>query len=211
MSFKNDKYEIVERAISEEMASFIYRYFIMKRQTYLHMKDTQYLSPYDDTLGFWTDEQIPGTYNSYCDLAVETLAQQMIPTLLEVTGYKLHHQYTYTRIYKYGDILHRHKDRPSCEISCTLNLGGDEWPIWLDPTGGKNNKGISYVLKPGDLLIYRGCELEHWREPFTGDRVVQAFLHYNDLEGPFKKLCNMHDKKPLPALPSWFQVEQPER
>ena len=26
---------------------------------------------------------------------------------------------------KKGDVLHRHKDRYSCEISTTVNLGGD--------------------------------------------------------------------------------------
>ena len=34
---------------------------------------------------------------------------------------------------KPGDVLHRHKDRFSCEISTTLNLGGDPWPIHLEP------------------------------------------------------------------------------
>ena len=34
--------------------------------------------------------------------------------------------------------LKRHKDRPSCEISTTLNLGGDPWPIFIDGTGENN-------------------------------------------------------------------------
>ena len=53
------------------------------------------------------------------------------------TGLKLSETYSYARIYKKGDVLHRHKDRYSCEIS-TLNLGGDDWPIYLDPTGKKD-------------------------------------------------------------------------
>ena len=87
--------------------------------------------------------------------------------------------YSYCRIYKKNDVLYRHKDRTSCEISTTLNLGGDSWPIFLEPSGEKNKKGIKVDLKQGDMLIYKGCELEHWREPFQGENNAQVFLHYN--------------------------------
>ena len=50
----------------------------------------------------------------------------------KLTGLKLYPAYTYARIYKKGDdVLKRHKDRFSCEISTTMNLGGDDWPIYL--------------------------------------------------------------------------------
>ncbi len=39
---------------------------------------------------------------------------------------------------KKGDILKRHKDRFSCEISTTMNLG-DDWGIYLSPN---ENVGI---------------------------------------------------------------------
>ena len=30
------------------------------------------------------------------------------------------------------------------------------------------------------MLIYSGCELEHWRNKFEGDtECIQVFLHYN--------------------------------
>ena len=73
-----------------------------------------------------------------------------------------------------------------------LNLGGDPWPIHLEPkknvgipdgkkiTVSSQNKGITVNLKPGDMLVYRGMELEHWREEFQGDNCAQVFLHYND-------------------------------
>lgn len=55
----------------------------------------------------------------------------------EATKIKLIETYSYARIYKKGDILHRHKDRASCEISTTLNLGGPQWPIFLEPDASK--------------------------------------------------------------------------
>ena len=55
------------------------------------------------------------------------------PDMEKATGLKLYPAYTYARIYKKGDELKRHKDRFSCEISTTMNLGGDDWPIYLEP------------------------------------------------------------------------------
>ena len=134
----------------------------------------------------------------------------------KATGLKLYPAYTYARIYKKGDELKRHKDRFSCEISTTMNLGGDDWPIYLEPNsklGGviegfgyvsKNTKGVRVDLKPGDMLVYRGCELEHWREKFKGKECVQVFLHYNNRKTPGAK-DNMFDKRPHLGLPSWFK------
>ena len=67
-------------------------------------------------------------------LAMETLAQlKCQPGMEKATGLKLYpSSYTYARIYKKGDELKRQdKDRFSCEISTTMNLGGDDWPIYL--------------------------------------------------------------------------------
>ena len=205
MSFKEKKYEVWKEAISPDLASFCYRYMLTKKQTHDFFREQKYISPYEESHGMPTCEQIPNTFNIYCDVAMETLAQQFAPRLSKKVNMDLHHQYTFARVYKHGDELFRHKDRPACEISCTLNLGGDEWPIFIDGSGGYNNEGTKLILNPGDLLIYRGCDLEHWREPFEGDRVVQVFLHYNDRNGPFKDSCDRYDAKPLPALPAYFR------
>ena len=39
-------------------------------------------------------------------------------------------------------------------------------------------------MKPGEACIYMGCDLEHYRKPFTGDWHSQAFLHYVNQDGP---------------------------
>jgi hypothetical protein len=50
-------------------------------------------------------------------------------------------------------------------------------------------EGNGVTLHPGDLVIYRGCDLSHWREPFDiADQTawhVQGFFHYVDKNGPF--------------------------
>jgi hypothetical protein len=56
---------------------------------------------------------------------METLLVKTLPVMKERTGLDLIPTYSYARVYEKGSILKRHKDRPSCEISTTLNLGGD--------------------------------------------------------------------------------------
>ena len=171
MSFKKNKYTIIRKAISKDLATFIANYFSMKKQVYDTCLNTRYISPYETLLGYYEkeDEQIPNTYSHYADTAMETLLLKCLPKMEEVTGLKLYPAYTYARIYKKGDELKRHKDRFSCEVSTTMNLGGDEWPIFLEPSGQLGKKGIKVNLKPGDMLVYSGCELEHWREYFNGE------------------------------------------
>ena len=36
----------------------------------------------------------------------------------------------------------------------------------------------------GDMIVYRGCEIEHWREKFEGNNHAQVFLHYNNVDNP---------------------------
>jgi len=202
--FKKDKYKVLRGAISKELASFIYSYFIKKRQVARFLFDQKYISPFTDYWGVWNDQQAPNTYSHYSDTAMETLLEALRAKMEKETGYKLNETYSYARIYKTGDVLHRHKDRYSCEVSTTLHLGGDEWPIYLDPTGKQGQAGIKVELKQGDMLIYSGCDLEHWREEFKGKDCGQVFLHYNDAKKKTAK-TNKFDGRPFLGLPSWYK------
>ena len=206
MSFKKNKYVIIKQAVDKDLALFLYNYFYMKRQVLDTCRNARFISPYETLLGEYerADGQIPHTYSSYSDIAMETLMLKCQPEMEKVTGLKLYPAYTYARIYKKGDELKRHKDRFSCEISTTMNLGGDDWPIYLEPSGETGKKGIKVDLKPGDMLVYSGCELEHWRNKFKGKECIQAFLHYNNRKTPGAK-DNMFDKRPHLGLPSWFK------
>jgi hypothetical protein len=223
--FKKKKYTVIKQAISKDLAAFVANYFLMQKQVYDTCKASRYFSPFETILGYYEgkDEQIPETYSQYSNIAMETLMLKCQPEMEKVTGLKLYPAYTYARIYKKGDVLKRHKDRFSCEISTTMNLGGDDWPIYLnpDPDAGyvygkfkgehkiqnyepTKDKGIKVDLKPGDMLVYSGCELEHWREKFKGKECIQVFLHYNNRKTPGAK-DNMFDKRPHLGLPSWFK------
>ena len=219
MDFKKNKYAVIKKAIDKNLAIFLANYFSIKKQVYDTCINTRYISPYERMLGLYEGghEQVPNTYSCYGDIAMETLLLKCHPIMEKITKLKLSPSYSYARLYKKGDDLKRHKDRFSCEISTTMNLGGDPWPIFLSPnenvgyidtskgiTFSSNSKGIKVNLGPGDMLIYRGCELEHWREKFTGKECVQVFLHYNNRKTPGAK-NNMFDKRPHLGLPSWFK------
>jgi hypothetical protein len=210
------KYQVIKKALSYELANFIFNYFLLKRDAVEFMY-TRNLHSQSPILGTWTDQQVPNTYSCYGDFVMETLLMKMLPVMKKETGLDLIPTYSYSRAYKRGDILRRHKDRPSCEISTTLNLGGDSWPIFIDGTGANSvideykqihkpnaPKGTKVVLDVGDMLVYSGCELEHWREPFEGNICGQVFLHYNHVNGPFANK-NKFDGRPKLGLPAFVK------
>ena len=209
MSFKKNKYQVIRGAISKELADIGYTYLQISAEADHWMLENYVTHSGNWLVGNFHDKQVPGSYAKYADRLMETLHIKTIPVMKAKTNLDLIPTYSYTRLYRTGNILNRHKDRPSCEISTTLNLGGDSWPIFIDPTGADNvikeyegiikpgaTKGIKVDLKPGDMLIYSGCELEHWREPFQGKLCGQVFLHYNHANGPFAK-SNLYDKRPM--------------
>ena len=190
-----NKYQVIKNAISYDLANFIFNYFLLKRDAVNFMYKNNIT--YDNGMcGTWTDEQIPNTYSHYADQVMETLLVKMLPVMAKETSLNLVPTYSYARAYKKGDELKKHKDRPSCEISTTINLGGDPWPIFIE--------GTKVLLEVGDMLVYSGCELEHWREPFEGNICGQVFLHYNHVNGPFAEK-NKFDGRPMLGLPSFVK------
>lgn len=203
MTFKKNKYLVIRKAISPDLAHFCYTYFLNKRSVAQFLFEQKYINPFEKLFGVWTDAQVPNTYSHYADIVMETLLRALAPSVEKHTGLKLYPTYSYARIYKNGDILHRHTDRFSCEVSTTLHLGGDPWPISLQPPGSPTKAGIKINLKPGDMLAYRGCDVEHWRDPFTGQHCGQVFLHYNDTSTKDAEK-NKYDGRPMLGIPSSF-------
>ena len=165
--FKEKKYVLIKEMIPRDIAKVA----------------TQY-SHYDRARLFQPEAenaQIPGSHSVYGDPLMETLLNFGRKSIEKSTGLELWPTYSYYRLYKVGDMLKRHKDRPSCEVSVSLHCSNNldyGWPIWFDtPDGDK----IPLVTNPGDAVIYKGCEREHWREPMKGDHKSyyhQIFFHY---------------------------------
>jgi hypothetical protein len=213
------KYKIIRKIISKELSSFLFNYLDLRADTVKYLYDQKLVEP-NKWFGFFGDGQIAGNhYAQYGDFAMETLLTMVQPILEKAAGKKLIPTYAFTRMYFKGSEMYRHKDRVSCEISATLNLGGDLWPIYIDTTGENNiikppskgiigsvdvdppvihkkaNKGKEIKLNPGDLMLYEGHKYEHWRNKFKGSKCGQVFLHYNYKDGPIG-IGHKYDKRP---------------
>ena len=132
------------------------------------------------------DSQAPHSSSVYNYISFLELLCEKTPEISKIVGETVLPTYTYARVYRTGDELLRHKDRPSCELSLTVNLGGSEpWDIWVESEG----KEIPITLNPGDAVVYLGAEIEHWREKFNGDHYYQVFLHYVLSRGQYAQHC----------------------
>lgn len=211
--FKEHKYLVLKKFIDENMAGLLYQYSLVKAQQIdfkiMYDKDA-YRADWDGRFG---DEQAPISYNCYGDAMMETILAASAKTLSQYVGFELTPNYSYWRLYQQGEVLLRHRDRESCEVSATLCLGyntsnldpnehpGYNWPMFVETKDAPD--GVPIHLEPGDLIVYRGCEVEHWREKFIGMNHAQAFIHYNDPTGPFGIRL---DGRPILAVPKHFQT-----
>ena len=115
----------------------------------------------------------------YKDSLMTALLDTKLPIVEKESNLKLFPTYSYWRYYVFGAKLHKHTDRPSCEISVTACIKKyDNWPIVLE--------GNKIELEEGDAVLYAGCEQEHWRPGiYKGEGMAQVFFHYVNKNGPF--------------------------
>ena len=168
--FQDQGFQKVKGFIPSFFSTYLRNYFTLRVQ--------------NDNLG--GDEQAPNSHCVYGDPAFDMAMFMSTEDIGNIVGKKLIPQYTYARIYKNGSDLKIHSDRPECQYSVTLSLGGEyekPWPIWIKDYAGNMNE---VPLDVGDMVVYHGTELEHWRDKFEGNAQYQLFMHYVDAEGEFK-------------------------
>jgi hypothetical protein len=179
--FNENKYVGVKEILPADIVDIVSRYALIDELTKFTAEST--LSQ--------DAAQVPEAHSKYADPLMESLLQYLQPAMEFVTGLTLYPTYSYYRVYRPGMDLKPHIDRPACEISTTVSfkynyMGSDQesWPIWIK--GRDGNKGFS--LDPGDAVVYRGCEVEHWRDVFNapeGSYHIQGFFHYVNANGPY--------------------------
>ena len=117
------------------------------------------------------------------------LLHHLHPRMEKETNLKLKPIFCYSRIYLGGAELEKHTDRKACEISVSITLKyfyqdkTYQWPLCMGD--------IPINIKSGDGVIYKACEIEHWRPVFQQPKKYwhhQVFVHYVDKNGPFKDL-----------------------
>ena len=189
--FKDNAYLDLKGIIPKDMCNLVSQYALLQ----------ELVSPRKEE----AEGQVPFSHSVYSDTLMETLMLFMKPHMESYTGLELCPTYSYFRVYRPGMTLERHTDRESCEISTTVCLGYNyinvnkdyNWGMYVDNSYrhdinadfvSANGLGKMITQTPGDIIVYRGCEVEHWREPFEageGSWQVQAFFHYINKDGPF--------------------------
>ena len=177
MSFKENGYVHIKNVLPNDYCRLVTQYTLFEQMNDVNGKNLEGVT-----------DQVPGTHSVYSDSLMESFLRFLQPVAEKHSELELIPTYSYYRIYKSGDILRPHRDRPSCEISMTLTLDyyytdvdkDYKWPLIM------NNKPI--VIDSGDAVLYRGCDNEHERKKLdVGEESfhVQVFLHYVDANGPY--------------------------
>ena len=179
-NFATDLYEVVRGAVPpEQLQHMDIEFELIKKLQYMQGGQSE------ENKSMFGDSQVTNSFAYYSALCFEALSLQLQPLMEQITGKKLYPTYTYARIYYNGATMAIHKDRPSCQFSSTVNISIDEdpWEIWFETLNGEHK---AVKLWPGDLIVYKGDTLNHWRDAYQGQRQTQAFLNYVDKNGNYR-------------------------
>jgi hypothetical protein len=199
-----DGYIIVREAFTPEFCALVMRRFWRRLDEQRADSDGQIerLESLQDMMNarpntYYKDPQCPQSFAIYNDEMLDYLLREAQPELSALLGFYLAPTYVYARIYQPGEVLERHIDREACEFSVTLTLGyeGEVWPIHIGDSG-------PLLLEPGDIAIYLGHQVEHWRKEYREGRwQAQAFLHYVNAQGPLREFAgdNRPGGRPMPG------------
>jgi len=187
-SIESEGYILVKNALSKEILE------LLKLQITIHEKTKCYEKNIDRHKYFFKDSSCEKSFSEYGILCSEALLLQMKPFIDTYCNLDLIPTYSYSRIYYNGSILDRHIDRPSCEYSmtCCISCDGEPWDFYIK---NKKNEEKCIKMEEGDIVIYKGCEVEHWRKIYNGNRQIQIFLHYVNSTGIYKEY--KFDKRPF--------------
>jgi hypothetical protein len=191
--FNETGYVLVRGALGKQTTKLLETNFLMVKDIAYHTDNS---APNKTHTG---DGQVNNAFSWYGVLCFESLLVNMQPVVQDITNKELLPCYSYARIMYAGAEMLKHKDRPSCEYSVTICISEDlnnPYPIFME---GHDGEATAIHLAPGDMLVYKGTELNHWREAYKGAGQMQAFLHYVDAHGPYKH--KKFDARPILGLP----------
>jgi hypothetical protein len=177
-TFWTNGFVVLPSLINSRSRSFLYRYAIAKGKRHLEKEEPN---------------QSKDIVAEYAEPVMEELLYWMAPVADDVCGSLVYPTYSYLRLYRSAEILPRHIDRSSCEMTLSICLGyagASNWPLWINTQRGSRRVD----LNPGDGVFFRGIEQEHWREPFSGTLSAQLLLHYVRRDGPYAE--RMYDGRP---------------
>lgn len=166
MALERDRFCHLPGLIDPVLARALARY-------YYAMIDTG-----DWSLGDGQVEQRHGWHN---ERVCQFLHHQLAPFLSQVAGISLKPTYCFASAYRGGAVLDAHLDREQCDYTLSLLIDEDRppegaaWPLWFQAP----DRQRSLILAVTDAVLFRGCELPHWRDPATRDhRQINLLFHF---------------------------------
>lgn len=197
MTFQTSKYSLIKGALSSDILKYVQIMCETHEKCNLFLRPATKENPYP-----FGDSQSPNSYAQYGSILSDSLITLFREKLSFITGKNLIEAYSYWRVYYNGAILDKHTDRPSCEYSATICIkkGNKPWPIYFKNLQGEE---VKIEMENGDMIVYKGDILSHWRDPYEGDRHIQIFIHYVDKNGPYKE--NYYDGREFLGLPAEYK------
>lgn len=172
---QKNNYFIIPQAVSTDICQLLADYVQLKAATRPNIRKNDALS---------------GTHREYGDPLMETLLGRLLPTVEKIVGKALWPTLSFCYLYKQGSQLNPHKDRSSCEWVASLCIGfasddgkdSGNWPLVVESASGVPQ---AVTLQVGDMVLFRGSETQHWRDPYAGAWFVSAIFAYVEKEGPY--------------------------
>tara|TARA_B100000131_G_C17903523_1_gene527407 strand:+ start:56 stop:682 length:627 start_codon:yes stop_codon:yes gene_type:complete len=145
-----------------------------------------------DNIKITFEEQRGPVYTGYKPYSTSFIMNRVQPLLENMVGEELLPAYWFTTIYHNHSFMTAHIDRPSCEISVSLNIHSEQdWPLYFEDL---NKNKVGCVTRIGQAVAYLGDRCYHWREPLKskifGERYMQSFFHFVRKNGSFSEYEN---------------------
>lgn len=171
---------------------------IITKEEVIQIKYKNLMGAVKDLGGLKThyDPERGNVLTCYAPPACSFVMKRIQPILEELLGEELIPSYWFSTTYHNKGWMNCHTDRPSCEVSVTMNICGDaEWPIKLKDFEGKKH---AVITSPGHGVAYLGTQVEHWRSPLRthdNDRFMQLFLHFVRKNGQYAEYAYDKNQK----------------
>lgn len=180
---QSDKYSVIRNALQDDLIKFLQVQSQMLENIMCYENNTlPTLFSFNDRL------VVQNSFSYYSSSFTESLLVMLQPLIEDQLKIKLLPSYSYMRIYYKNAVLKKHLDKDSCEYSATICIKCDPdnpWDIYFE------NTDLSFTriaLNEGDMAIYKGNEIKHWRTLCPYDKHMQIMLHYVDKNGPYSNL-----------------------
>lgn len=144
-------------------------------QTYPYTID-HYVNEINTSLVF--DDQVPTRRSQHNAGLFSAVHSQLADLVQKVANTPLKPSYCYMSVYPKGSILAKHTDRAQCvwNASITFSRTDKIWPIYVE---GKKGEAALYA-DIGEVVVYRGTEIPHWRKALPEGTATVCFFHFVD-------------------------------